>query len=75
MRDNLYLIFDFDSVFGDTYETTIQTFIHIGEQPDRATAVAEINRYFSMKPNHSRDHTLTDQELSKRYDWTIEFGK
>ncbi len=75
MRENLYLIFDFDGVIGDTYETTVKTFIDLGNTPDRESTILEMNRYFSSKPDHSRDHTLTDQELKYRYDWTIAFGK
>ena len=75
MRENLYLIFDFDGVIGDTYESTVHSYVASGYQPDRKTAIAEMDIYFSCKPDHSRNHTLTDQELKQRYDWTVAFGK
>jgi len=69
------LIFDFDGVIGDTYEATIQAHLRIGVIKDREMAISEMNRYFSSKPNHSRDHDLTPEEMQKQYDWISQFGK
>ncbi len=69
-----HLIFDFDGVIGDTREATIQALMQHAAKPSRESALEDINQYFTSKPNHTRDHTLTDDELALKYKWTSEFG-
>lgn len=72
---SLYLIFDFDGVIGDTYEASIAAHIRYGSRPTRAEAIAEMNEYFNKKPNHTRNHTMTEAELAATSKWTTEFGQ
>jgi len=69
-----YLIFDFDGVIGDTYECAVATHVAYGSQPTREKAIEEMHEYFTNKPNHTRNHTKTDEEMAAVYKWTSEFG-
>ena len=69
-----YLIFDFDGVIGDTYEAAIAAHLAYGSRPDRASAIEEMEEYFSKKPNHTRSHTKTPEEMAATTKWTTEFG-
>jgi phosphoglycolate phosphatase-like HAD superfamily hydrolase len=71
----MYLIFDFDGVIGDTWETAILAHIRYGSQPNREAAIAEMQRYFNQKPHHTRNHNLSPEQLQKEYAWTTEYGK
>jgi len=68
-----YFIFDFDGVIGDTQEASANaTMVVDGRTYEDAWA--ENLRYSSEKPNHTRNHTLTDAQLKAVYDWTVQFG-
>lgn len=68
-----YLIFDFDGVIGDTQDaSTKATMVVDGRTYEDAWK--ENLRYSSEKPNHTRNHTLTDTELKAGYEWTVQFG-
>ncbi len=69
----MYLIFDFDGVIGDTQDISAKATAAI-EGISEAEAYAQNMPYASKKPNHTRDHTLTADELHKIYTWTIHFG-
>ncbi|MCA9361047.1 HAD hydrolase-like protein [Candidatus Kaiserbacteria bacterium] len=71
---NKYLIFDFDGVIGDTWETVILAHIKKGNRSNRQEAIAEMNSYFSKKPHHTKTHSLSETELANEYKWTSEFG-
>lgn len=71
----MYLIFDFDGVIGDTWETAILAHIKYGSQPNRETAITEMNRYFNQKPHHTRNHSLSPEQLQKEYAWTTGYGQ
>lgn len=70
-----YLIFDFDGVIGDTYETTIMAHCRHDSKKTRETAVSEMNTYFHNKPNHTRVHTKTAEEMIAIQNWTTTFGQ
>jgi len=70
-----YLIFDFDGVLGDTYEASIVTRLKMGDVKNREEAVESINQYFSRKPNHTRGHNLSEEEVKKNLEWTQKFGE
>ena len=70
---NKYLIFDFDGVIGDTRKVSAQATSVVDGIPFE-DALKENLRYSSTKPNHIRDHTLTQDELKAGYDWTVAFG-
>jgi phosphoglycolate phosphatase-like HAD superfamily hydrolase len=70
-----YLIFDFDGVIADTYETVISAHLKYGSKTTREEAIAEMATYFSNKPNHTRAHTNTDKEMAAIQKWTTEFGQ
>jgi phosphoglycolate phosphatase-like HAD superfamily hydrolase len=68
-----YLVFDFDGVIGDTREASAHATASVDGTSHEA-ALAENLRYASEKPNHARDHNLTDAELQQVYEWTVAFG-
>lgn len=70
-----YLIFDFDGVIGDTYEATISAHGKYGKHASREEAIVEMNSYFNNKPNHTRIHTKTPEEMQAIQTWTTEFGQ
>jgi len=45
------------------------------ENTSLEAASARNLRYASEKPNHTRDHTLTKEEMHEAYVWTVAFGK
>ena len=69
------LIFDFDGVIGNTTEAAILAHMQFNQQPTREAAIDTINHYCAHKPNHTRDHTLTETELADAYKWTAGFGQ
>ena len=69
------LIFDFDGVLGDTYEAVIQGLIESGREPDREAAIQNIINYSNSKSFHSKDHSMTPQEMQDYYDWVVRFGE
>jgi phosphoglycolate phosphatase-like HAD superfamily hydrolase len=69
-----YLIFDFDGVIGDTWETCIATHLKRGSRDSRESAIEEMNDYFNRRPHHTKNHTLNTAELAKEYTWTTESG-
>ncbi len=69
----MYLIFDFDGVIGDTQEISAKA-TAVVEGISEAEAYAQNSAYASKKPNHTRNHTLTADELHKIYTWTVRFG-
>lgn len=71
----MYLIFDFDGVIGDTWETAILSHVKKGSQPNREAAIIEMHRYFNQKPHHTRNHNLSPEQLTHEYTWTTEFGQ
>lgn len=73
MRKNL--IFDFDGVLGDTYQAGLNAKMKMGKYKTREEAITATERYFTNKPNHTRNHTLTPEELQRSYDWTREYGQ
>lgn len=68
------LIFDFDGVLADTYEAAVECRIGVSKYSTREESIAEMNEYFGSKPNHTKDHTLTDEELKTMYDWVTNYG-
>ncbi len=73
MKKNL--IFDFDGVLGDTYEAGLNAKMKMGSYKSREEAAIDTKRYAANKPNHTRNHTLTPEELQKVYEWTREYGQ
>ncbi len=68
-----YLIFDFDGVIGDTREASAHA-TAIVDGVDYDTAFAANLRYASHKPNHTRNHALSDADMHKIFVWTQGFG-
>lgn len=69
-----YLIFDFDGVLGDTWDVLIKGLVHNGEYNTHDDAVSAMNHYFSTKPNHTRVHALTEEELEIKRNERIKNG-
>ena len=70
----LNLIFDFDGVIGDTYESDILARIKMNPGMSRQEAVDANGAYFSKKPNHTKNHNLSLEELDRSYKWVLEYG-
>ncbi|MDO8482215.1 MAG: hypothetical protein Q7S86_00135 [bacterium] len=58
-----YLIFDFDGVLADTLAVNLQARINIGYVRTMEESIAKMHGYFDNRPNHTRDHTLSETEL------------
>lgn len=69
-----YLIFDFDGVIGDTLSVTTAATAHVDGISLDAAAASNL-KYASEKPNHTRDHSLSQQQLQAIYKWTSDFGQ
>jgi len=69
-----YLIFDFDGVIGDTREASAHATM-VTDSLNYEDAMAENLRYSSNKPDHTRDHTKTEEEMHAGYEWTRLFGE
>lgn len=73
--NNKHLIFDFDGVIGDTYEAAISAHVLVGNFKTRTDAEAEMRAYVENKPNHTKNHTLSEQEMSNMYKWVSGLGE
>lgn len=73
MKKNL--IFDFDGVLGDTYEQGLDVRMVVNDYKNLDEARADAQNYFTKKPNHTRNHTLTREELQKSYEWVKRYGE
>jgi phosphoglycolate phosphatase-like HAD superfamily hydrolase len=69
-----HLIFDFDGVIGDTREASAHATAHVNSIT-MEEAYRQNNTYARSKPNHVRNHTLTDHEMQAIYSWTVRFGE
>lgn len=70
-----YFIFDFDGVLADTWKASLKTRIALGVAKDEIGAAEHAFKYFDEKPNHTRSHNLRQEDLDRRLNWTIEYGK
>jgi len=70
-----YLVFDFDGVLGDTFESSVKAQVAMGRFPDIETAHADVLRYSRNKPHHTRDHSMTEKDLAEEYDWIKRYGE
>lgn len=69
------LILDFDGVLGNTYEAGIDVRMKLNNIPTREAAIIDLENYFTKIPNHTRNHTLSDEELKKQYSWVSQYGE
>jgi phosphoglycolate phosphatase-like HAD superfamily hydrolase len=69
-----HLIFDFDGVIGDTLMASAEATAAI-EGTDVFSARAANARYARNKPNHVRNHTLSEAEMNGLLSWTSAFGE
>jgi FMN phosphatase YigB (HAD superfamily) len=67
-----YLIFDFDGVLGDTYESRIAV-IQEMEGYSKEEAISSGDKYFT-KSTHTRDLNLDEKTLKSMRDWNVRFG-
>jgi 8-oxo-dGTP pyrophosphatase MutT (NUDIX family)/phosphoglycolate phosphatase-like HAD superfamily hydrolase len=70
-----YFIFDFDGVLGDTFESASRAMIRMGHMADIESAREDVLTYARNKPRHTRDHSLTPEQLKGEYEWTALFGE
>jgi len=69
-----YFIFDFDGVLGDTWEASLEAYVKGNFKKNKEEAAQDMFDYFSKKPSHTRNHSLTSAELKENWDWTMRFG-
>lgn len=69
-----HLIFDFDGVLGNTKEASAQA-TAIVDGTDYETGLKSNAIYARTKPNHVRNHTLTNEEMQRIHEWTSKFGE
>jgi len=70
-----HLIFDFDGVLGNTFEACIHALVEGGNEANFDDAKKHAVEYASQKPNHTRDHSLTPEELQGQKEWSRAFGE
>lgn len=70
-----FLIFDFDGVIGNTKEQLPQAHVNAGNFKSIEEAKAHIIAYSSTKPNHTRNHTLTEAELHEQFEFVAKLGE
>ena len=70
-----YLIFDFDGVIADTLKANLQARINLGRVKTMEEAILQMNLYFDNKPLHTKNHTLSKDDLAKLTDRIISMGK
>lgn len=75
MSQNPNLIFDFDGVIGNTYDAWTEVQKHLSQLKGGLGAFVDMKIYASQKPNHTRDHSLTPDELAKIYERVSYGGK
>lgn len=68
-----YLIFDFDGVLGDTKMASAKA-TAVVDNVDVQAGLAANARYARTKPNHVRNHSLTEHEMESIHSWTAHFG-
>lgn len=70
----LNLIFDFDGVIGDTYEVAKLAHEKIRSKSKENSVFVSLDEYSATKPNHSKNHTLTTEEMTHLKLKVSEFG-
>jgi phosphoglycolate phosphatase-like HAD superfamily hydrolase len=68
------LIFDFDGVLGNTRGAVLFALVASGRESDHQSAISNVTNYFSKKPHHARDHTMTAGEMIAEHEWIKKFG-
>ena len=68
-----YFIFDSDGVLWDTFEDVIQAKIAMWEEENNARN--STIQYASKKPHHSKNHTLSHEQIKEYDDWMFQFGE
>jgi leucyl-tRNA synthetase len=72
--DTKYLIFDFDGVIGDTLEACVRSHIVMGAK-DKKEALESIHNYLDKKPDYTKNHKLTKEQVAEEIEWMEEYGK
>lgn len=70
-----YLIFDFDGVIGNTYEASVAVNMLMDPAQSKEQAIQAIQNYFSRKPNHTKDHSLTKEQMEAKVAWIKKYGE
>ncbi len=66
-----YLIFDFDGVLGDTYNSRMEVLLEMGKSKEEILKKTE--QYFT-KSTHTRDLNLSQEAVASIKEWIIKFG-
>lgn len=69
-----HLIFDFDGVIADTYEVAKFAHTEIRDKNKDSGVFVSLDQYSATKPNHSRNHILTTDEMLGLKSKVNEFG-
>ncbi len=68
-----HIVFDFDGVLGDTWLANIESQVAMGEKT-REDVIRDSTAYFSKKPEHTRNTTLSDKQMADYANWISRFG-
>ena len=67
-----YLVFDFDGVLGDTYDSRMEVLFEKGDRT-KEEILQHTDQYFTTS-THSRDLNLSEEEINIKRDWVLTFG-
>ena len=57
-----YLIFDFDGVFGDSWNATVKAFMHLEKQENQEEVIKYLKTDRLVNPRYTKDRIYTDEE-------------
>lgn len=67
-----YLIFDFDGVLADTYDSRMEVLLEVGDR-SKEEILQHTDQYF-LKSTHTRDLNLSQEDLQAKQEWVTKFG-
>jgi len=74
--DMNYYIFDFDGVLADSFQASVQTYMHIHNLPaDQYAEVVTLSKDYLRTPNHARNQALSSTQKQKILADYIHWGK
>ena len=59
-----YLIFDFDGVFGDSWNATVKAFMHLDNRSDEEEVIKYLKTDRLVNPRYTADRVYTDEETA-----------
>ena len=69
-----YFIFDFDGVLGDTWNAALEAHVNGKITATQDEAALRMRAYFSKKPFHARDQSMSGVRAKENEEWIRNFG-